>query len=33
MKRRHRIFWIIVSVITIIGMVFAFSPSVLTGTY
>lgn len=33
MSKRHRIFWIIISVITILGMIFAFSPGVLTGTY
>jgi len=31
MKKQHRLFWIIVSVITILGMVFAFSPGIVGG--
>lgn len=33
MSKRHRLFWIIVSVVTIAGMVFTLSPGILAGTY
>lgn len=33
MTKRHRLFWIIISVITIAGMVFTLSPGILSGSF